>query len=445
MVECGKFEYWSININMTHKKEQRMKKMLICILSFVLGLCAFSDEPNFAKFKELVSGVWSNEINDPNSSYVKKVIFFPVFYEYSPNIIAFKAFVESVTDINTSLESVWEKDFDGYDLPKVSMETFYLYDEILDVYYSWNGYQKYQLSIIFEPKTEELYSLQLTKENIERLKFIRKDGRGLNELSDYADSIIGFDGNKAKVVLNEDLASRKRRANFIFYTLISPQKPLEKIASSFDVKTYMNVRADLMIPDKMKDLQKRLISYFGECTLEFSGRRELRVYLNLGEEVSMTYYDKNTKGDLSNMNRGAIDLLAPNGIPENQKRIKYYYCVPFTKLRLLNLIDGGGFLVFYISEEWVKDSPESDFRKEERMYVGKEDEEGNFVFYSGKEPYKKIEDFCITNEYRQMVSMKKGLEPKFKMKFGGDEIIMWILKDGKWRQNFRMSRSPSGM
>lgn len=414
-----------------------MRKIFICILSLLLSLRAFSDEFNFAKFDEAISGIWIREFFFKGNPDGLKGIDFSAFYEFSPNIIAFQMFETNGLDI-TPL-SVMEKGFVGYNRPSRSLRSCYFYDEILDVFYSWNGYdkKKYQQFIVFEPETEKLYSLQLTKENIERLKSIRKDGNGLNELSECADLVVNFNGDKADVHL------KRYQGNLIFGIIIPPKKPLEKVASSFDVKAYMNAHADEMNPGKIHNLRKRLISYFGKCTLEFSGGRELSVYVNLSNSFSMTYYDKGTDSNLSNMNRAAIDLFAPNGISESQDGIcKHYYYVPFVKFYAPYATDGST-LLLYTSDQWIKDTPESGFRSVKHAYIGKEDKEGNFVFYSGKEPAKNIDDLCNTGEYGYVISMKKGLEPKFKIKFGEDEIIMWILKDGKWWQNFRMIRSPS--
>lgn len=423
----------------------KIKKYLFVFYFFALNLCTFGAESNFINLKNILSGVWCNEILNQNVIPMKKIIFFHAFYEYSPNIIASRTFCESPNDINTSPISVLlKKGFGGYNSPMRSAEALYFYDKILDVFYSWNGYQKHQLSVVFDPKKEKIYSLQLTKENLERLKSIRKYGKGLEELSDYADSVVWFSCNKADAILNEDLVSRKRRGNLIFYTLLPLQKPLEKIASSFDVRAYMNADINRFNPGEMQNFRKRLISYLGECTLEFSGKRELRVYVNLSDCLSMTYYDRNIDSSLSNMNRTAIDLLAPNGISKEQERgEKYYYYVPFTKLRVRYAVNDS-FLIYYTSEQWIKDNPESDFRNEKHAYIGKEDKDGNFIFYSGKEAAQDIKDLCNTNEYGHIISMKKDLEPRFKMKFGENEIIMWILRDGKWHQNFRMTRVLGG-
>lgn len=417
----------------------KIKKYLLVLYFFALNLCAFGAEPNFINLNNILSGIWCRDYLFKDKPYKHKGIIFSVFYEFSPSIIVFQEF--STNGLNITTSSVLESGFLGpYSRPTRNLVSCYLYDEILNLYYGWNGYdiKQYRQFIVFEPKMRKLYSFKLTNENIERLKSNRRDGKNITELLEYADLVVDFDYDKA------DICFKRYQGNLIFGIKIPLQKPLEKIASSFDVRAYMNAIVRESNPGEMQNFRKRLISYLGECTLEFSGKRELRVYVNLSDCLSMTYYDRNIDSSLSNMNRTAIDLLAPNGISKEQERgEKYYYYVPFTKLRVRYAVNDS-FLIYYTSEQWIKDNPESDFRNEKHAYIGKEDEDGNFIFYSGKEAAQDIKDLCNTNEYGHIISMKKDLEPRFKMKFGENEIIMWILRDGKWHQNFRMTRVLGG-
>lgn len=419
-----------------------MKKYFEFIL--VLFVCADSLQASssYQELKKVLSGVWAGELQ--NYKYEERRITFSAFYEFAPNIIMEHSYIkilynntlgqeyltrsnDNVSKINPlSHYEIWDYGFkNGRGYQRCNT---YIYDEELDAFYVGTAFllKDLRFLVVFDVKDKKLYSFLQSAENIERLKTIRKYGKSISEMSEYAYTIITFQDKRANLLLN------KAQSTLPFFTLFKEPYFLEKIVDNYDSNIIANLLAKRFTDKKRKKLWTDLCKLFGDWRLSFNEKHSFDAYINLGQTISMAYFLKEPSSKLSGTSKNLKAADSP-GFANN------YLSVSFKKFFVHKFSNGIPFIILE-SEKWFKQTQSSAFEGIENLYIGVEESNECFIFYTSDHKIEFDSELYIQDEDMNILGLKKNLIPAYKIKFGVDNVNIWQMKDGRWNEYAILTR-----
>lgn len=370
-------------------KENNMKIILLIVLILNIStLFAVSKTP-VDQLGEYLLGSW--EIR--SEKYFKDTMYVSNFYKIAPNV-----FLE---------EKYYKKNDNGYS--NIEGRFFWVFDNNVDLFYilQSEGAENLQYIMRFDEENKICYFLRFSSQNLEDLKKVQKGLLSWDAISNRAILKLKFDGEQIIPIFEKytgDMVFNLRFSNSI-------------IVKSTQDKVIFRDNSHLRFNEKISNS-------FEKSILKISSRKDILGFTHTSKNLFFLIFYKgmsivNFPSFCSKQNSSAFNVTINS----------FYISTIKSSDPVLAIIEENKAFSLYS----INDTPVIIWRKrnwniersiffESRYFVGIK--EGNYwVFYSTKDDSGNFDrELFNRNEDKQIISLKEGLIPFFKVNFLSEKL-----------------------